>query len=149
MCTQDGGIHMHTLVPVPARRHPFQVFVAGLLMVSGISILAGGPQPGSLSAALPTALVYVWAAVVAAGGAMVVTAAIIKPLPALYLEFIAHPPLAVMCLVYSTAAVFLAGGRALVPVALLFGLSLAFAIRFWQTLKTFRALRAELRRRSG
>lgn len=140
---------MHSLVPVPARRHPFQVFVAALLTVSGLSILAGGPQPGSLSATLPAPLVYVWAVVVTAGGAMVVAAAIVGPLPALYLEFVADPPLAVMCLVYSTAALLLAGGRAVVPVGLLFGLALGFAIRFWQVLKTFRALRAELNRRSG
>lgn len=136
------------IAPVQARRHPFQVFVAALLLVSGLAILAGGPQPGSLSAALPAALVYVWAAVITAGSAMIVAAAIVKPLPALYLEFIADPPLAVMCLVYSTAALMLAGGRAVVPVALLFGLALAFGIRFAQVLKTFRALRAELERRS-
>lgn len=134
---------MHNL---PARRHPHQVLVAGLLMFSGLPVLVGGPKPGSLSAALPVALVYVWAVVITVGGAMVVAAAIVRPLAALFLEFIADPPLAVMCLVYSAAALMLAGWRAAVPVALLFAAAVAFAIRAVQVSRTLRALRQQIRR---
>lgn len=120
--------------------------MAGLLMFSGVPILVGGSKPGSLSAALPVALVYVWAAVITVGGAMVVAAALVRPLAALFLEFIADPPLAVMCLVYSAAALMLAGWRAAVPVALLFGVAVSFAIRAVQVSRTLRAVRQQIRR---
>lgn len=140
-----GPMHSN-IVPVPARRHPHQVLMAALLMVSGLSVLAGGVRPGSLSAALPVALVYVWAVVVTVGAALVVAAAIVRPLAALFLELAADPSLAVMCLVYSAAALSIAGWRAVVPVALLFGVAVAFAVRAVQVYRTLSAVRRELRR---
>lgn len=147
MCTKDGGILMYTkLVPVPARRHPMQVLVAALLMLSGLPILFGGPRPGSVSAALPTPLLLLWAGVLTLGGAMVVAAAVVGPAAALYLELAADPPLAVMCAVYSASVVMLAGARGLVPAALVLAAALAFAIRAAQVYRTLRAVRRELRR---
>lgn len=129
------------LVPVPARRHPHQVLVAALLMVSGLPILFGGPRPGSVNAALPTPLLMLWAGVLTAGGAMVVAAAIVGPLTALFLELVADPPLAVMCVVYSASAAMLGGLKAVVPVALVSGAAVAFGIRAVQVFKTLKAVR--------
>ncbi len=120
--------------------------MAALLMFSGLPVLAGGPRPGSLSSALPVALVYLWAVVITLGGAMVVAAAVVKPLAALFLELVADLPLAVMCLVYSAAVAMLAGWRGAVPAALVFGTAVAFAIRAVQVYRTLSAVRREIRR---
>ena len=136
---------MHSaMVPVPARRHPHQVLMAGLLVVSGLSVLLGGTRPGSVNASLPTPLLFLWAAVLTAGGTMVVAAAIVKPLAALFLELVADPPLAVMCVVYSASAAMVGGYRAVVPVALVTGAAAAFAIRAVQVFRTLKALRNEM-----
>lgn len=121
-----------------------QVLVAALLLLSGFPILLGGPQPGSIASALPGPLVYAWAGVLAVGGALVVAAAIVGPLTALYLELIADPPLAIMCAVYSASALMLAGSRAAVPAGIVLAAAVAFAIRAVQVGRTLGALRREL-----
>lgn len=127
------------------RRHPMQVFVAGLLTLSGIPILAGGPQPGSLSSALPDPLVYLWAVVLVAGGAMVVTAALVRsPETALYFEFAAEPPLALVLSAYAIGALVAAGLQAVVAVALSLGLAAAFTVRAVTVYRKIRGLRAAL-----
>lgn len=141
---------MHSaIVPVPARRHPHQVFVAALLVVSGIPILLGGPRPGSINETLPAPLVYLWAVVIVAGGAMVVAAALVGPLAALYLELVADPPLSVMCLVYAAAVLTVVGMRGAVAVALVVAASIAFAVRASQVWRTFRTLHGKKRRSSS
>lgn len=130
------------------RRHPMQVFVAGLLTLSGIPILAGGAQPGSLSEALPSPLVYMWATTMVVGGATVVAAAIVKnPITALYLELVADPPLALVLNAYAAGALTVAGWKAIVPFALLVGLSAAFTTRTFTVYRTLRNLRTALGRR--
>lgn len=144
-----SGMPYTALVPVPARRHPHQVLIAGLLMVSGLGILLGGPSPGSVSAALPTWLLLLWAGVITLGGAMVVAAAIVPPLWALFLELAADPALCVMCVVYSAALFDIAGSRAAVPIALVAGVAAAFAVRAVQVYRTLLAVRREALRTAG
>lgn len=140
---------MHSaIVPVPARRHPHQVLVALLLMVSGLPILFGGPTPGSVASTLPAPLVYVWAGVLAVGGALVVAAALVGPDIALYLEVVADLPLCLGCVTYATAVAIAAGDRGLLSAAIFTAAGVAFGIRYWQVLKTLRELRLELNRRS-
>lgn len=134
------------LVPVPARRHPMQVLVAVMLLLSGLSILLGGPRPGSINTALPTPLLLLWAGVLTAGGALVVLAAVVPPLLALLFELIADLPLAVMCLVYAASALMLAGSRAAVLVALVTAVALAFTVRAVQVVRTLRAVRRHISR---
>ncbi len=122
------------------------MFLAALLMVSGAQILFGGPQPNSVNASLPTALLFVWAIVLTVGGAFVVAAAVVKPHPALYLEFAEHPSLSLMCGVYAASILMLAGARAAVPAALTLAAALAFAVRAVQVTRTLVAVRRELRR---
>lgn len=136
-----------TFAPIPARRHPHQVCLAALIMVSGLAILLGGPQPGSVSASLPPLLLLLWAGVLAVGGAMVVAAAIVPPLTALFLELAADLPLAVMCVVYAASVAMVAGARALVPMAIVTGVAAAFAVRALQVFRTLTAVRKEIARR--
>jgi hypothetical protein len=128
--------------PVPARRHPMQVFVAALCALSGVPILFGGPRPGSVNEALPDALVFVWAAVLVAGGLAVVVAAVLRsPVTALYFESAAELPLAIMCAVYAASVLSFGGLNALVPAAIVSAAGAAFAVRSWQVFATIRALR--------
>jgi hypothetical protein len=123
-----------------------QVLVAVMLLLSGLSILFGGPRPGSVNTALPTPLLMVWAGVLTAGGALVALAAVVPPLIALFFELAADPALAVMCLVYAASVLTIAGWRAVVPVALVTAVALAFVIRAVQVWRTLRAVRLQLSR---
>jgi len=129
------------------RRHPMQVFVGGLLTLSGLPTLLGGPHPNSLQQSLPVWLVYGVAAVFTAGGALVVGAAIVRNAEtALYLEFAAAAPLALALVSYASAALSLSGLRAAVPTALLLGLAAAFATRGFTVYRTIKDLRKALGR---
>jgi hypothetical protein len=137
---------MHNaIVPVPARRHPAQVVLALILMVSGLAILLGGPRPGSINASLPTPLVLLWAGVVTVGGAMVVAAAVVPPLAALFLELAADPSMAIMCGVYAASVFTVAGGRGAVTGGLVSGIAVSYAIRAYQVARTIRAARRAAR----
>lgn len=134
------------LTAIPARRHPHQVLVALLLLVSGTGLLFGGPRPGSITATLPPPLLYVWAVTSVAGGALVVAAAVARSAEtALYLELVADLPLALVCTTYAAAAFSATGWRAAVaPVAVVLATAGAFAIRAWQVWRTLTVLRATL-----
>lgn len=123
-----------------------QVLVAVMLLLSGLGILVGGARPGSVNTALPAPLLMLWAAVLTAGGALVVLAAVVPPLMALFFELAADPPLAVMCLVYAASVFMVAGWRAAVPVALVTAVAFAFAVRAVQVWRTIRAVRRQISR---
>ena len=131
---------------VPARRHPDQVLVAALLVVSGLPILFGGPRPGSVSATLPEVLVYLWAGVLVLGGVLVVAAALVRSAElGLYLELAAHPPLAVMLWVFGASAVAVGGGKAIVAASIIGGIGLARTVRTVQVVRTLAKLRRDLK----
>lgn len=134
---------MHSaIVPVPARRHPYQVFVSVLLVLGGLPILGGGPRPGSINEVLPPLLVYVWAVVIVAGGALLVAAALVtSPVTALYLERIAHSPIALMCAVYAGSLMSLVGLRAAFSAGIVAGIAVAAVVRAVQVSRTLRKLR--------
>lgn len=134
--------------PIPARRHPDQVLLAALLVVSGLPILFGGPRPGSVSATLPEVLVYLWAGVLVLGGALIVAAAVVRsPEVGLYIELAAHPPVAVMMWVYALSALVVGGGPAAVAAALIGGFGLARTVRTVQVLRSLAKLRTDLKRK--
>lgn len=141
-------MHSH-IKPIPARRHPAQVVLAVILMVSGLAILLGGTRPGSINASLPTPLVMLWAGVLTVGGAMVVAAAIVPPLAALFLELAADPSMAIMCGVYAASVFTVAGGRGAVTAGVVAGIAASYAIRAYQVARTLAAARKEISRREG
>jgi hypothetical protein len=122
--------------------------VAVLLVLSGLSVLAGAARPGSLAAALPRSLVVVWAVTVLAGGMLVLLAAVWRaranPLVPLYLELVADLPLALMCATYATAAWAAGGSRAVVSAGIITAAAVAFAVRFVQVYRSLTQLRREL-----
>lgn len=134
-----------TIRPVPARRHPHQVFLAVLLFLSGLSVLLGGPRPGSVTAALPSLLIVVWAGTLVLSSALVITAAIVASDElALYLELAADLPLAIMCTVYATAVVTAVGWLGMFPAGIVLGMAAAFVVRHRQVHQTLRLLRTGL-----
>lgn len=136
---------MTNLRPVSARRHPHQVLLAALLLISGLSILLGGPRPGSIAAVLPGLLVVVWAGTLVVGSALVVAAAVVGSEElALYLELVADLPLAIMCAVYAVAVITVAGAAGMFPASIVLGMGLAFLIRGHQVHQTLRLLRTGL-----
>lgn len=127
------------------RRHPHQVLIAGLLVIVGAPILAGGPAPGSIVATMPPALVYVWAGSFVLGGSLIVAAALVRSLlAALYLELVADLPVAVTALTYAAAVTVVAPSRGLATWLLYGGVAAAFLVRAWQALRTVRTLRRSM-----
>lgn len=136
------------LAPVEERRHPFQVWAAGLLVVGGMPTLAGGPRPGSIDEYLPSLLVYMWAGVIVACGALIVAAALVRSqVTALYWERAAHRPLAVMCAVYSGSVIAIAGLKGAFAAGIVLGIALAAWFRSRQVAKKIHALRGTLKQK--
>lgn len=121
-----------------------------MCVVSGLPILLGGPKPGSVTAALPVGLVFLWAGTLALGGVLVVLAALVPKLTtALYLELTADLPLALTTVTYGIAVPLVAGYSGVPTSAVFTGASVAFAIRWAQVYRTVRTLRAALARPGG
>jgi hypothetical protein len=118
------------LSPPDGRRHPYAVWVAIICVLSGASIVIGGPQPASLDAQLPRHFVYVWGWLLLVGGGMLVAANIIGDLLlAMLVERLGSVLLGGMCAVYSIAAFTYAGSIATFPASL----AAAFgAAAFWR-----------------
>lgn len=128
---------------IRGRRHPHQVLIAAMCVLTGLPVLLGGPRPGSLTAALPLVLVYAWSATIAVGGALIVAAAITRnALTALYLELLGHLPVAIMAAVYGGALLAFTGTRGLAPAAIVLGAAASFGVRWLQIRQTFRELTA-------
>lgn len=56
--------------PIRAGRHPFQVYILGLCVVSGVPVVAGLATPSSLERALPPWLVFTWSLFLLVGAAV-------------------------------------------------------------------------------
>lgn len=130
---------------IAARRHPHQVLVALLLVLSGLPILAGSARAGSLATTVPTALVTAWAVTVVLGGLLVLLAAVWREaVTPLYLELVADLPLAMTCAAYAVAVFASAGLGAVVSGGIIAAASVAFGARFVQVARTLSQLRREL-----
>ena len=130
----------------PARRHPFQVLLAGMCVLGGLPVLITGAAPGSIQETLPTLLLYVWGATLVCSGSLVVGAAIIRsPVNALYLEMIAHPALALVAFAYGAAVFTAAGLRGVTGGLIIIGLGVSAGARFFQVRSTFRRVRHSVR----
>lgn len=140
---QEGGSKVPTvyeqLHPVPARRHPLQITLAIWTLIIGLTVLLGGDKPTSINRTLPTPLVYAWAGGITFGSALLLLAALDRDaLRALYLELVAHLPLAFLCGTYAGAVIVSAGPRGIPAAGLLTANAIGFGIRAWQVTRTLR-----------
>lgn len=141
---------MHRALHVPARRHPHQVLVALLLVLSGLPVLVGTARAGSLARTLPEPMVQAWAVTVVLGGMLVLAAAVWpSAMTPLYLEMVADLPLALMCTAYATAVFVVAGLGAVVSGGIVLAAAVAFAARFFQVLRTLSQIRHDLSEQTG
>jgi hypothetical protein len=118
------------LSPPDGRRHPYAVWVAIICVLSGASIILGGPQPSSLDAQLPRQFVYAWGGLLLTGGGMLVASNIIGDLLlAMLVERVGSVLLGGMCAVYGVAAFTFVGSVAAFPASL----AAAFGVAaFWR-----------------
>lgn len=135
---------------MPARRHPHQVFLSLLCILAGLPILFGGPRPGSLSAALPGWLLAVWSVTLVTGGSFLIAAAVTRSIiRALYLEAVAHLPLAFMTLAYASALLGVIGVPAWSSALIVLAFGCASAVRAFQVARTLRGLTRAVRKQVG
>lgn len=127
------------------RRHPHQVLIAGMCIVTGLPVLLAGISPNSLVATLPALLVYSWGVTLVVGGAVIVAAAAVRDdLTGLYLELVADVPVALTMLTYAGAVIAVAGWGGVSTIALFGGAGIAFFIRAWQVYRAVGKLRRAL-----
>lgn len=127
------------------RRHPHQLLIAVLLIITGGPLLLGGARVGSLLALMPRPLVLAWAATFVVGGLAVLAAALVRhAMTALYLELAVDMPIAVTACTYAVAVTLVRPAGAL-SVWLLYGaITVAFAARWVQVYRTVRLIRKTL-----
>lgn len=66
-------------VPLPAIEQPFEIFIAALCVASGLPLIIGvAPNPASIEALLPPAIVAVWGLNLVAGGALICTGLLVR-----------------------------------------------------------------------
>lgn len=128
------------------RRHPYQVFLAGTCVVSGLGVLLAGAVPGSIVASMPTWLGYAWAGAMLASGLLIVAAALVRTdESAMVLEQPGHGGLGLAAAAYAAAVFNFGGARGFVAGSVAVGLSLAAFWRLGVLICRYRRARAKLR----
>lgn len=126
-----------------SRRPPHLAFLCGLCVISGITIVASGPQPGSIVASLEHWQVLAWAwSLIICGTAILVTFFGRSSVVALRRERLMLVPLSLATVAYAGAVTYTNGWAG----SFAAGLSLAFAaanlVRAWQITRWLRAVDA-------
>jgi len=129
-------------MPATDQRHPYAVWGAAVCVLSGATILFGGPEPNSLNA-----LVLVWGVMLTIGGALLLLSNLIRdPLWTLLLERLGSGLLGAMCLIYTVAALVYGGAVAVFPASLAAAFGIASLWRLWQITKRLHRYLAIVRR---
>jgi hypothetical protein len=129
----------------PTSRHPLVIFFLGLILVSSFSIAFGAPAPGSVEEALPRIGVYLWAASLFVGAALILWGLALQPklgktsVTGATLEEVGMAMLAAAGILYAVAAFVAVGWSGLIPARSVFGLSLACGYRGRKIHKQIRA----------
>lgn len=125
--------------PEPSSRHPLVVFLLILTMLSGITIVIGGPSPGSIGAALPPWGVLLWALALSGGSALILIGLGLQPFDkhlvvGVLFEQVGVAMLGPAAIVYSAAALAAVGWTGAFPAGLTFGFGVSCLYR-WFTLQ--------------
>lgn len=125
----------------PSARHPFEVYLLLLSIVSGLPILFGSPAPGSIEAAMPHWGVRVWGAGLALG-AVVALLGVLKTRPdskartvsvtGLVLEQVGLVMVASSTLLYVVVALVYVGVSAIVPIGIVAAYGISCLMRWVQ-----------------
>lgn len=127
------------------RRHPHQVLIACMCIVTGLPVFLAGISPNSIVSTLPPVLVYSWAITLVVGGSVIVAAAAVKnDLTGMYLELVADVPVALTLATYAGAVWTVAGWAGVSTIALFGGAGCAFGVRCWQVYRAVGKLRRAL-----
>jgi hypothetical protein len=129
------------LAITPAWVNPFETFVAGLCVLSGVTLLAGGPRPASLESLLPAWLVVAWACMLVVGGGLV---GLGLSLRRVLWETVGLQLLAPASGAYSLAILTVTGWGGLAAASPLLGFGLACAARIYSLRLLHRLTRAAL-----
>lgn len=113
-------------IPQSILLHPFEVYIAGLAVLSGAPLLIGKPGPETINAVLPLWLVRVWGTMLITG-ALLVLIGLLRPRGRL--ERLGHTLLAPASLVYGLAIIAAIGWRGLIAGFIVTGFGLACMTR--------------------
>jgi hypothetical protein len=108
-------------MPQSVLLHPFELYIAGLALLTAIPLVVGQPAPQTINALLPLWLVKVWGVELAVGAGLVV-AGLLRPRSRL--ERLGHSLLAPAAMTYGAAIVTVLG----VTGVLAGGIVIAFGI---------------------
>lgn len=113
--------------PLRAGRHPFQTFMLGLCVISGVPLFAGHETAGSIEATLPDWLAVAWG-VALFGGALIAMLGTYwrgEVDTALMLERMGLDLTGIAAVCYTSAIVIVAGVPGLVAAAIVLGFATA------------------------
>jgi hypothetical protein len=113
-------------VPQSILLHPFELYLAGVCVLSGVPLLIGEPAPTSIEALLPPLLVRLWGFELLLGAGLVLFGLL---RPRSRLERVGHTLLAPAAVVYGAAIVTVVGVPGVLAGTLVAGFGLASATR--------------------
>lgn len=124
---------------VGSQRHPFEVFLLALCVVSGLSLLLGSPPPGSINSTLDPLARNAWALMLAGGS---IAALIGGSLPGgIFVEQVGLVAVGSGTLVYAVAIVATAGAQGLFAAGITLAFGAACCWRWWQLQRLIREAR--------
>lgn len=129
-------------------RHPHEIYLAAVSIVSGSAFLAG-ISSGALDKAVSPTLANVWAVMLIITGTVTLIGNTIRDrLNGMLLEFIAQLPMGLLAVAYGFALVFFIDrehAALTLPISLVFGYGIACISRSIQIIFRLRELRSEVR----
>lgn len=123
------------------RRRPEALFLAVLLLISGLVFFFGTPANDPIQALLPQLLVTLWYAELSLGGALRL-GGLLAESPKI--DLAGCLLLGAACFVYGSAIVYVDGAGFLVSAVIIFALSAACLIRAWTYIGDVRRGRGEI-----
>lgn len=129
--------------PLPLLQHPFEVFLGGLCVLSGLPlVLATQPDPASLTATLPWWIVKAWGIELTLGGALIVLGVIWPRMR--YAERAGLTLLAPAAGLYALAIFVNVGRSGLVAASIVLAFALACLLRLAVVVEVRRVIHREV-----
>ena len=119
------GIHAATRYPTDPRA----VFVLALAVVSGLPLILGVAEPGTMQALLPKWAVILWGVALVVGSGMTLAGMSRQTIDGIITEQVGSVATGFATLIYGTGLILVGGWEATVPAAFIFGFGLSC---FWR-----------------
>ena len=129
---------MHETPILAPSRHPFQLFILTLCLITGVPVLVGNaPAPGSLEDAMPDFVFLGWNIALVAGSAVALVGSMVQKnrVTGILLEQWGLVAVGMAAIVYGILIPFVAHWGGAISASIIFGFGVACLWRWWQLQK--------------